>query len=69
MNLSNKNALTLLLDTHQDIEEYADTLVTNILDRKEFNFLTYPPNCGFTELEVNELNKLLDDDDDNSASR
>lgn len=55
MNLSNKNAQTLLLDTHQDIEEYADTLVTNILDKKEFDFLTYPPNCGLTELEVNEL--------------
>ena len=25
-------------DTHQDIEEYADTLATNILDKKDFNF-------------------------------
>jgi hypothetical protein len=69
MNLSNKNALTLLLDTHQDIEEYADTLVTNILDRKEFNFLTYPPNCGFTELEVNELKKLDNNEHLKSALR
>jgi hypothetical protein len=58
MNLSNKNAQTLLLDTHQDIEEYADTLVTNILDKKEFDFLTYPPNCGLTDLEIDELKKL-----------
>ncbi|WAC39841.1 hypothetical protein [Pedobacter sp. SL55] len=58
MDLSNNNAKTLLLDTHQDIEEYADTLVTNILDKKDFNFLTYPPNCGLTELEINELKKL-----------
>lgn len=58
MELSNNNAKTLLLDTHQDIEEYADTLVTNILDKKDFNFLTYPPNCGLTELEINELKKL-----------
>ncbi len=57
MELSNNNAKTLL-DTHQDIEEYADTLVTNILDKKEFDFLTYPPNCGLTELEIGELKKL-----------
>jgi hypothetical protein len=58
MELSNNNAKTLLLDTHQDIEEYADTLVTNILDKKEFDFLTYPPNCGLTDLEIDELKKL-----------
>lgn len=58
MKLSNNNAKTLLLDTHQDIEEYADTLLTNILDKKDFNFLTYPPNCGLTELEIEELKKL-----------
>ncbi|MCB0516517.1 MAG: hypothetical protein R2798_01315 [Chitinophagales bacterium] len=58
MKLSNTNAKTFLLDTHQDIEEYADTLATNILDKKDFNFLIYPPNCGLTELEINELKKL-----------
>ena len=58
MELSNNNAKTLLLDTHQNIEEYTDTLVTNILVKKDFNFLTYPPNCGLTELEINELKKL-----------
>ncbi len=58
MELSNKNANTLLLDTHQDIDEYADTLVTNMLDKKEFNFLTYPPNGGLTALEIEELQKL-----------
>ena len=58
MELSNRNVNILLLDTHQDIEEYADILVTNILDKKDFNFLTYPPNCGLTELEIEELKKL-----------
>ena len=57
MELSNINATTLLLDTHQDIEEYADLSVTNILDKKDFS-LTYPPNCGLTELEIVELMKL-----------
>ncbi|MFN6943314.1 MAG: hypothetical protein ACK4ND_00090 [Cytophagaceae bacterium] len=58
MNLSNSNANTLLLDTHQDIEEYAGILVTNILDRKDFNFMTYPPNCGLTEQEIEALKQL-----------
>lgn len=58
MELSNKNAMTLLLDTHQDIEEYADTLVNNILYKKDFNFMAYPPNCGLTVPEIEELNKL-----------
>jgi len=58
MELSNHNIKTLLLDLHQDIEEYADVLATSILEKKDFNFLTYPPNCGLTELEIVELKKL-----------
>ena len=58
MKLSNTNAQTLLLDTHQDIEEYADNLVINILEKREFDFLSYPPNCGLTNLEILELKKL-----------
>lgn len=58
MELSNKNTKILLLDTHQDIEEYAVSLVDNILEKKDFTFLAYPPNCGFTELEIEELKKL-----------
>ncbi|MFD2967752.1 hypothetical protein [Sphingobacterium bambusae] len=69
MELSNNNAKTLLLDTHQDIEEYADTLVTNILDKREFNFLTYPPNCGLTELEIEELKKLDNNENLKNALR
>ncbi len=58
MILSNANAKILLLDTHQDIEEFADTLVSDILDKKDFSFLTYPPNCGLTKKETEELRKL-----------
>jgi len=58
MKLSNNNAKILLLDTHQDIEEYADVLVTKILDEKDFDFMTYPPNCGLTDPEKEELKKL-----------
>ena len=51
MELSEKNAMIMMLDIHQDIEEYADQTVTSILQKKEFDFLTYPPNCGLTENE------------------
>jgi hypothetical protein len=58
MELSNKNALALLLDLNQDIEEYAEATVKNIIEDKNFDFLTYPPNSGLTDLEKQELNKL-----------
>ena len=58
MELSNKNVLALLLDLNQDIEEYAEATVKNIIEDKNFDFLTYPPNNGLTDLEKQELNKL-----------
>lgn len=56
--LSHKNAIGLLLDLNQDIEEYAEVTVKNIIEDKDFDFLTYPPNNGLTDLEKAELNKL-----------
>ena len=58
MELSKKNALALLLDLNQDIEEYAEATVKNIIEDKNFEFLTYPPNNGLTDLEKQELNRL-----------
>ena len=58
MELSNNNALALMLDLNQDIEEYAEATVKNIIEDKNFDFLTYPPNSGSTDLEKQELNKL-----------
>jgi hypothetical protein len=58
MELSNKNVLALLLDLNQDIDEYAEATVKNIVEDKNFDFLTYPPNGGLTDLEKQELNKL-----------
>jgi hypothetical protein len=57
MPLSNKNAVALLLDLNQDIEEYAEATVKNIIEEKNFD-LTYPPNNGLTDSEKAELNKL-----------
>ena len=58
MELSNNNALALMIDLNQDIEEYAEATVKNIIEDKNFDFLTYPPNSGLTDLEKQELNKL-----------
>ena len=58
MKLSNKNAKALLVDLNQDIEEYAEYSVRSILDDKNFEFLSYPPNSGFTDPEKAELGKL-----------
>ncbi len=56
MELSKKNALALLLDLNQDIEEYTEATVKNIIEDKKFDFLTYPPNNGLTDLEKQKLN-------------
>ncbi len=69
MNLSNKNAKILLLDTHQDIEEYADSLTDKILSKGEMDFLAYPPNGGLTESEKQELRKLGDNENLRNALR
>jgi hypothetical protein len=69
MKLSNKNALALLLDLNQDIEEYAEAAVKNIIEKKDYSFLTYPPNNGLTDLEKQELNKLNNNDHLKNALR
>jgi len=62
MKLSKQNALALLLDLNQDIEEYAEATVKNIIDDKKFDFLSYPPSNGLTDLEKQEL-YLLDNNE------
>jgi hypothetical protein len=57
MELSNKNALALLIDLNQDIEEYAEATIKSIIEDKNFD-LIYPPNNGLTDLEKQELEKL-----------
>ncbi|WP_295668718.1 hypothetical protein [uncultured Mucilaginibacter sp.] len=58
MELSENNAIALLLDLNEDIEEYADCAVKNVIVDKNFEYLNYPPNCGFSDLEKEELHKL-----------
>jgi len=62
MKLSKQNALALLLDLNQDIEEYAEATVKNIIEDKNFDSLAYPPNNGLTDLEKQEL-YLLDNNE------
>ena len=68
MELSNKNTLALLIDLHQDIEEYAEATVKNIFEDKNFN-LAYPPNNGLTDFEKQELSKLENNDHLKNALR
>ena len=68
MELSNKNAIALLLDINQDIEEYAEATVKNIIDDKNFE-LIYPPNNGLSDFEKAELNKLSNNEHLKNALR
>lgn len=69
MQLSRNNAIALLLDLNQDIEEYAEATVRNIIERKKFDSLVYPPNAGLTDLEKAELAKLDNNDNLKNALR
>ncbi|HZG00107.1 MAG TPA: hypothetical protein VEY71_03850, partial [Chitinophagales bacterium] len=64
-----KNARIIFLDLHQNIEEYSDTAVTKILEEKNFEYLAYPPNSGFSEKEKQELNKLNNNEELKNALR
>ena len=57
MELSNNNAIALLLDINQDVEEYADATIKRVIEEKNFE-LIYPPNNGLTAEEAAEVAKL-----------
>jgi hypothetical protein len=69
MKLSKKNAIAFLLEINQDIEEYSEATVKNIIEDKHFEFLTYPPNHGLTDLEKVELAKLPNNENLKNALR
>jgi len=69
MKLSNHNALALLVDVNQDIEEYAEAAVKNIIEDKNYECLAYPPNWGFTDAEKEALAKLGNDEPFKNALR
>jgi hypothetical protein len=58
MELSQTNAKALLFDLNQDIQEYAEATVNAIIEKRNFDNVTYPPNGGLTDLEKAELYKL-----------
>jgi hypothetical protein len=69
MELSKNNAIALLLDINQNIEEYAEATVKNIVDDKNFDSLLYPPNGGLTDAEKAELSKLNNNENLKNALR
>ena len=69
MKLSNTNAKILLVEANRIIEKYADSDATKIVEKKDFNFMCYPPNCGFSDAEKIELGKLDNNEALKSALR
>lgn len=69
MKLSNENILAMMLDIHQDIEEYSAATVKYIIEEKKFDFINYPPNGGLTDLEKLELGKLSNNEHLKNALR
>jgi hypothetical protein len=69
MKLSKHNIHTFLLSANQKIEENAEFVSVKIDQGGEMDFVTYPPNCGFTEQENLSLEKLKNDPHLKSALR
>lgn len=69
MSLSNDNVAAFLLDINRIIEEYADGAVKHIIRDRNFDFLIYPPNNGFSDAEKKELLKLENNEDLKNALR
>ena len=69
MKLSEYNIKTFLLSANQKIEENADFISDKLNKGSDMDFVTYPPNCGFTEEEHNSLEKLKNDPNLKSALR
>lgn len=69
MKASEHNIETLMMSLHKKIEEYSDFLSTQIKNGDPIQHVTYPPNNGFTEKEIESLKKLTSDEDLQTALR
>ncbi len=69
MNLSRNNAMTLVIDLNRNIEEYAEATVKYILEDRNVDFLTYPPNNGLSDSEKAEIFKLGNNENLKNALR
>ena len=58
-----------MLTIHKLIEEYADHLATQINDGKPIDHVTYPPNSGFNQNEIEALTILQSNEHLKSAIR
>ena len=68
MKLSDNNLKTILIHIHKRIEETADNSVEQLI-QNNFGTISYPPNGGLTEKEIEGLKKLKIDDDARSGLR
>ena len=67
MKLTNENKKTLMLSLHKKIEEYANDTSESLNKGELQNLLSYPPNCGLNDKEINSLKKITNDPDLKSA--
>lgn len=68
MQLSETNRKTLMVALHSEIEDCAKGVANHVYEGN-CNFLTYPPEGGFTNEEVSALAKLSKDNHFRSAMR
>lgn len=69
MKLSTENLDVLFLQIHKTIEETADKVATGLVDHSSADLISYPPNGGLTESEINSLKTIKTDDNIKSGLR
>lgn len=62
MKVSTDNLDVLFLQIHKVIEETADKVATSLTDHSAADLISYPPNGGLTELEIESLKTIKSDD-------
>ena len=69
MKVSTDNLNVLFLQIHKTIEETADKVATSLTDHSTADLISYPPNGGLSELEIESLNTINRDDHVKSGLR
>ena len=69
MKVSTDNLNVLFLQIHKVIEETADNVATSLTNHSAADSISYPPNGGLTELEIESLNTIKSDDNLKSGLR
>ena len=69
MKISTDNLNVLFLQIHKVIEETADKAANSLINHSSADLISYPPNGGLNELEIESLNTINRDDHVKSGLR